>query len=86
MAERTPEPTELIYVPGNSWAPVTIALGLAIAVAGIFILSYFAWIGLFVALLGARAWWKQDEDEIAHMRREQRSDTAVIPAEPIRRD
>ncbi len=30
MSEQTPEPTELIYVPGDSWAPVLIAAGLAL--------------------------------------------------------
>ena len=41
--------------------------------------------GAFILLLGLRSWWKLSNDEIEGMRREQRSDTAVIPAEPVRR-
>lgn len=85
MPRRTPEPTELIYSPADSWAPIIVAAGLALAVFGVW--AGWAWvaIGGFMILLGARSWWKQDDDEIARMRREQRTDTAVIPAEPIRR-
>jgi hypothetical protein len=42
-------------------------------------------IGAVVLLLGLRSWWRLADDEIAGMRREQRRDTAVIPAEPVRR-
>jgi hypothetical protein len=42
-------------------------------------------IGAFILLLGLRSWWHLSSDEIEGMRREQRSDTAVIPAEPVRR-
>ena len=42
-------------------------------------------IGGLILLGGLRSWWKQSDDEISHMRREQRTSTAVIPAEPIRR-
>lgn len=85
MAQRPPEPTELIYAPGNSWAPMIVAMGLALIAAGVFMGWAFAAVGAFAALLAARAWWKQDDAEVARMRREQRVDTAVVPAEPIRR-
>jgi hypothetical protein len=68
------EPSELIYVPSNSWAPVIVAAGVALLLVGVFIL-----------LLGLRSWWRLADDEISRMRREQQTDTAVIPAEPIRR-
>lgn len=83
--ERAPEPTELIYVPGPSWAPPIVAAGVAIAIAGTFAAWYWSLIGLFILLLGLRSWWRQSDDEISRMRREQTLDTAVIPAEPIRR-
>ena len=51
-----------------------------------FFKGWFLWVvGAFILLLGLRAWWHLSNDEISGMRREQRSDTAVIPAEPVRR-
>jgi hypothetical protein len=79
------EPTELIYIPSPSWAPVLIAAAIALIAAGTF-MGWFLWlIGAFVLLLGVRSWWKLSNDEISRMRREQVTDTAVIPAEPVRR-
>ena len=81
----TAEPTELVYVPNNSWAPVLVAAGITLILVGFF-KGWFLWaVGAFILLLGLRAWWHLSNDEIAGMRREQRSDTAVIPAEPVRR-
>ncbi len=42
-------------------------------------------VGAIFLLLGLRAWWRLSNDEISRMRREQQTDTAVIPAEVIRR-
>lgn len=77
------EPTELIYLPTASWAPVIVAAGIALLAAGTF-MGWFLWlVGGFVTFLGVRSWWRLSNDEISHMRREQRTDTAVIPANPI---
>ncbi|MCB0876230.1 MAG: hypothetical protein R2718_11815 [Solirubrobacterales bacterium] len=79
------EPTELVYVPSNSWAPVIVAAGIAFILVGFF-KGWSLWvIGAIILLLGLRAWWHISNDEIEGMRREQRADTAVIPAEPVRR-
>lgn len=83
--QRVPEPTELIYVPGPSWAPAIVAAGLAIVIAGTYTAWFWSAIGFFILLLGARSWWRQSDDEVSRMRRSQTTDTAVIPAEPIRR-
>ncbi len=85
MGDRTPQPTELIYPNGDSWAPVLIAAGLAIVVAGTFTAWFWSVIGVLIVLGGLRAWWKRSDAEISQMRREQRVETAVIPAEPVRR-
>jgi len=80
------EPTELIYVPNASWAPVITAAGITFLIASTFFLGWIVTvIGAFLLLLGARSWWSSSSDEISRMRREQRTDTAVIPAEPVRR-
>jgi hypothetical protein len=85
MSDRVPEPTELIYLPGESRAPALIAAGIAIAVAAAVTQWWWAVIGLVVVLGGLRSWWRQSDDEISRMRLEQETGTAVIPAEPIRR-
>ena len=84
MSAEPPEPTELIYPPGSSWAPILIAAGVALAAAGVFMGWAFSVIGGLIVLGGLRSWWKQGDDEISRMRREQQTDTAVIPATPIR--
>lgn len=85
MSDKAPEPTELIYLPGESWAPALIAAGIAISVVAAFTQWWWAVIGIFVLLMGLRSWWHQSDDEISRMRVEQETGTAVIPAEPIRR-
>lgn len=78
------EPTELIYVPNPSWAPILVAAGVALLFLGTF-MGWFLWLlGVVVLLIGVRAWWTLSSDEISRMRRSQRTDTAVIPAEPIK--
>jgi hypothetical protein len=85
MPKPPPEPTELIYPSGDSWAPILVAAGLALAVAGVFTGWFWSVIGAVFFLGGLLSWWKRSDDEISRMRREQPVETAVIPAEPIRR-
>lgn len=81
----TAEPTELIYVPSSSWAPLQLAAAIALLAAGTFMGPILWVIGGFILLLSARSWWTRANDEISRMRRDQPMDTAVIPAEPVRR-
>ena len=84
-ARDQPEPTELIYVPNNSWAPILVAAGIGAAprrrLQGLVHVPRRR----LILLLGLRSWWRHSNDEISRMRREQQPDTAVIPAEPVRR-
>ena len=81
----TDQPTELIYVPSPSPAPAVVAAAITLIAAGTF-MGWFLWlVGAIVLALGAGSWWRTSNDEISRMRREQATDTAVIPAEPIRR-
>ena len=81
--DRSTDPTELIYVPNPSWAPMLVAAAVALLLAGTFMGWFLYLVGAFVLLLGVRSWWKLSGDEISRMRRSQRTDTAVIPAESI---
>lgn len=79
------EPSELIYTPSASAAPIFVAAGIALIAAGAW-MGWVLWlIGAAVLIIAAVAWWKAADDEISRMRREQRTDTAVIPAEPVKR-
>ena len=83
--QRPTEPTELIYVPNPSWAPIIVAAAVALLLAGTF-MGWFLWlVGAAVLFLGVRSWWTLSSDEISRMRRSQATDTAVIPAESIAR-
>jgi hypothetical protein len=46
MSGPTPEPSELIYAPGNSWAPAILALGLVLLILGSFTVWWWSAIGL----------------------------------------
>ena len=78
------EPTELIYVPAPSWGPVITAAAITLLLLGVF-MGWFLWLlGALLLFLGLRSWLSLSGDEISRMRRSQRTDTAVLPAEPIR--
>jgi hypothetical protein len=64
---------------------VIVAAGVTLILVGFFKGWFIILVGVFILLLGLRSWWRLADDEISRMRREQRTDTAVIPAEPIRR-
>jgi len=78
------EPTELIYVPSSSGGPVVTAAAITLLLLGIF-MGWFLWlVGALLLFLGLRSWLSLSNDEISRMRRSQSTDTAVLPAEPIR--
>jgi hypothetical protein len=79
-----PEPTELVFVPGSSWAPVLLAAGAAGVVVGLFAGWPYAVAGAIVALAALRAWIRRTGDEIARLPRQQRLSTSVLPAVPLR--
>ena len=81
-----PEPTELLFVPGPSWAPVLLAAGLAGVAIGLFAGWPFWVAGAIVALGSLRAWIRRTGDDIARLPRQQRLTASVLPAAPLRRD
>ena len=79
----TTEPSELLYEPNNSWAPIVTAAGVTLLLIGFFKGWFVILVGVFFLFLGIRSWWRTANDEISRMRREQQTDTAVIPAESV---
>lgn len=79
------EPTELIYLPERSWAPIITAAGAALLLVGFFKGWFVILVGAVILLAGLVAWYRRSNDEITRMRREQQTDTAVIPASVIRK-
>ena len=82
---RAPQPTELVYVPAPSWAPVLAGAGLAIVGIGLFTGWVYAAVGGVIALGGMWAWIRGAATDMGRLPREQRVSTAVLPAVPLRR-
>jgi hypothetical protein len=81
---RAPAPTELVYVPGNSWTPVFVAFGLAGLLVGIFAGWVWAVAGGVLGLLALRKWIKDGADDLRRLPRHQDVTTAPLPATPMR--
>jgi len=82
---RVPQPTELVYVPSPSWAPVLAGAGLAIVAIGLFGGWVYAAIGGVIALGALWGWIRSSATDMGRLPREQRVSTAVLPAVPLRR-
>ena len=85
MGERTPEATELVYVPEPSWLPALVAFGLAGVLAGIFVWWPYGVIGGAVALVSASLIVREAGANIERLPRRQKVTTAVLPAVPPRK-
>ncbi len=81
---RTPEPSELVYVPNPSWIPALVAVGLAGVLIGLFAGWPYAVAGAILVLASLRAWVRRTGDGLGRLPRGQRISTAVLPAVPLR--
>ncbi len=81
----TPEPSELVYVPGASWAPALVAVGLAGVLIGLFAGWPYAVAGAILGLASLRAWVRRTGEETGRLPRQQGVSAAVLPAVPLRR-
>ena len=79
------EPTELIYLPEPSWAPVLLAFGLAALLAGLFTWWPYGVVGAVVALGALWSWLRSAREDFGRLPRRQHVTTAPIPAIPLRR-
>ena len=86
---RAQQPTELVYAPGPSWAPVLAAAALAIIGIALFAGTFYFTVGLVIGglmALGALwTWIRGVARDIGRLPRQQRVSTAVLPAVPLRR-
>ena len=84
-ARETPPAGELILPPPASWAPVLLAIGIAVALAGSFAGWVYAAIGGLVALIALWRWISSARRELSSLPREQPLTTAVLPAVAVKR-
>jgi hypothetical protein len=85
MADLPPQPTELVYLPRPSWLPAFTALGIALAVVGLFAWWPYGVVGAVIALVSIVAWIRGAAREMSRLPVEQRPASAVLPAVPLRR-
>ena len=71
MRERTPRrpPSELVYVPNPSWAPVLAGAGLAVVAIGLFAGLVYAIVGGVIALAALWGWIRSTGNEIGRLPR-----------------
>jgi hypothetical protein len=86
MADQSeiPEPTELIYASGPSWAPAFTAVGVAAMAIGAFAGWIYALVGGLVLIRAAFAWYRDAEAQVERLPRRQRLTSAVIPPTELR--
>jgi hypothetical protein len=88
--EQIPAPTETVYVPRSSWAPVLLAFGVVLVVNGIYAegFLYRGWlylmIGAVIALFALRGLIKGAVRDFYERPRRQREGTTVLPAGSLR--
>jgi hypothetical protein len=83
---RTPgPPSELVHLPGPSWAPLLVAVGVAAVLIGLLAGWPYAVAGAILGLAALRSWIRRAGAEMGRLPREQRVSAAVLPAVPLRR-
>jgi hypothetical protein len=82
---RVTQPSELVYVPSPSWAPVLAGAGIAVVAIGLFAGWVYAVVGGIIAVAALWSWIRDAGSDIGRLPREQRVSTAVLPAVPLRR-
>ena len=82
---RVQQPSELVYVPGSSWAPALVGPGLAVVGIGLFTGWVYALIGGLIAVGAVWGWLRGTGRDFGRLPRKQTTSTAVLPAVPLRR-
>jgi hypothetical protein len=76
---RVPEPTELVYVGGPSWAPALTAVGLGALAIGSFTSVILSIAGAVLLIAAVISWFRSFEDTTERLPRQQQVTSAVIP-------
>jgi hypothetical protein len=86
MADQSqlPEPTELIYVPGPSWAPAFTAAALLMLTVGAFKGLIYVLIGAVLLIRAIMFWFRDADRQADSLPRRQTVTTAVIPATTLK--
>ena len=66
---RVPQPSELVYVPSPSWAPVLAGAGLAVVAIGLFAGFVYAIVGGIIALAALWGWIRSAGSDIGRLPR-----------------
>jgi hypothetical protein len=66
-APEVPPPGEPVHLPGPSYLPVLVALGVTIMVVGIVIAWYLVVIGGVIALVSVFRWIRETREEIGEL-------------------
>jgi hypothetical protein len=80
-----PEPTELVYAPAPSWAPLFTAVGAAALAVGAFTNFFYGLVGAIILVIAAVHWFRDAEREVERLPRHQRVTSAVIPPTELER-
>lgn len=80
--DHTPEATELVYVPGHTFAPAALAAGLGGVLAGIIVWFPYGIAGGIVALVALVSLLRSAAQEADRLPRRQELTTAVLPPNP----
>src|SRR5439155_6033346 len=83
---RVPEPTELVYVPGPSWAPAFTAVGVAALAIGVFTSVIISIAGAVVLFWAVTQWFRSFEDQTERLPRRQRTTSTVLPPISVQQD
>lgn len=84
-----PEPGEVVYRPGSSWAPAIFAFAVALTVCGVFAQGFMfrGWVysimGAVVALFAFRSMVRDSIRSYYKLPRKQHARGAVLPVEQI---
>jgi Cytochrome c oxidase subunit IV len=66
-AREVPPPGEPVHLPGPSYLPVLVALGVTVTLVGIVIAWYLVVIGAVIALVTVFLWIKETREEIGEL-------------------
>lgn len=65
--QKLPEPTEQIHLPGPTYLPVLVALGVTVALCGVLVAWWMVAAGLIVTVVAIFRWVRETRSDIAEL-------------------